>query len=78
MADMWESCPRCKSDQVVTRGKLYYFLLWFAAGGILMWTGLLVYWPAMIAGFLFIIVSIFSFMMPRVNRCTSCRHKWKP
>lgn len=78
MTDAWERCPECKSDNVVSRSKLYYFLLWFAAGGCLLWFGLLVYWPLVLAGFVFIIISVFSFMRKRVNRCRNCGHKWKP
>ncbi|WP_334071512.1 MULTISPECIES: hypothetical protein [Paenibacillus] len=78
MTDVWETCPQCKSDQVVTRGKLFYFYLWFAAGGCLMWLGLLFYWPLVVAGFVPIVISLFSFMKGKVNRCTACGHKWKP
>ncbi|GIO36762.1 hypothetical protein J41TS12_16230 [Paenibacillus antibioticophila] len=78
MVDAWQTCPSCKSKNVITRTKRFYFLLFFGLGGVLLWIGLMVYWPLLIAGFIAIIISMFSFMMPRVNRCRDCGHKWKP
>lgn len=78
MVDSWQTCPACKSQDVITRGKFFYFLLLFGLSGILLWIGLLIYWPLLIAGVIVIIISMFSFMMPRRSRCRACGHKWKP
>ncbi|MND97825.1 hypothetical protein D3C76_18910 [compost metagenome] len=78
MEDKWESCPRCKSNEVVSRGKMFYFLSWLAIAAIMLWIGLLVFWPLFILGFVPIIISVFSFMKKPINRCRKCNHKWRP
>lgn len=78
MLDKWQACPKCQSTEVVEKGKFYFFLLYFGIAGILLWVGMLVFWPFVILAFVFIIMAVFSFMKKPVNRCTSCNYKWKP
>ena len=75
MSDHWEPCPRCKSNDVKTTGKGFWFLLLLGSGSILFWIGLII-WPLLVVSIAFIILSPFSFLMPKVNQCSECKKSW--
>lgn len=72
----WESCPRCESKKVKTRGKGSWFLLMVGSGGIFIWLGFIFpfFWFLSIA---LIILSPLSFIIPKVNQCQECNYAWK-
>lgn len=74
--DGWEPCPRCGSNRVEQRGKWFFFWVFLTSGGCLVWLGFL-FFPLWIFAALLILVSPFSFLIPKMNQCKDCKYAWK-
>jgi len=77
MSGNWENCPRCGSNSVEVKGKLFFFLILFGTGSVLFWFGLL-FSPLMVISISLVIASPISFFFPPVHQCNDCKKSWTP